>query len=333
MSEYKRRPRYSGKHPRKFSEKYKEHRGDDQTLQKVMQSGKTPAGMHRSIMLDEIVEFLQPQPGMIYVDATLGYGGHTSAIAPKLAPHGIVVGIDTDAQEMQRTLQRLKENWPEGVQLIGAHSNYAGLGKVLAANGIQQVDCMLADLGLSSMQIDNPGRGFSFKHEGPLDMRMNQSKGLSARELIIKTPAEKIAGWLLGYSDEPRAELIAAKIAGKDFPSTLQLANCICEDLPLSLQDATLRRCFQAIRIAVNEELSALERFLHQAAFALRSGGRLAILSFHSGEDRRVKHFFKQGLADGIFSAVSDTALRPSREEVFTNSRASSAKLRWAIKA
>jgi len=333
MSEFKRRPRYSGKHPRRFSEKYKEHRGDSQTLSKVMESGKTPAGMHRSIMLQEIVDFLQPAPGQIYVDATLGYGGHTAAIAPKLAPHGTVVGIDTDEQELQRTTLRLQADWPQDVKLITAHSNYAGLGKVLAQNSLETVDCILADLGLSSMQIDNPQRGFSFKHAGPLDMRMNQSKGLSARELILKTPAAKIAGWLVNYGDEPRAELLAESIAGQDFKTTLDLAARLCENLPPSLQDATLRRCFQAIRIAVNEELSALERFLQQAALALRSGGRLAILSFHSGEDRRVKHFFKQALADGIFSEVSDGTLRPGRDEVFANSRASSAKLRWAIKA
>ena len=187
------------------------------------------------------------------------------------------------------------------------------------------------------MQIDDPKRGFSFKHEGPLDMRMNPGKGVPARDLLRKITPEKLAGLLVENADEPQAQDLAQALAGTDQQSTRTLAEAIRSALPRSMEpedvDGSFRRVFQAIRIAVNEEFSALDTFLAQVPFCLRPGGRVAILTFHSGEDRRVKKAFKTGLAEGVYSVISEDITRATAAEIGGNPRASSAKLRWAVRS
>ncbi|HEX8373220.1 MAG TPA: 16S rRNA (cytosine(1402)-N(4))-methyltransferase RsmH [Chthoniobacterales bacterium] len=334
-SPHKRRVRYSGKNPRRFEDKYKEHRGDAETLAKVLEAGKTPAGVHRPILVDEILEVLRPQPGERFVDATLGFGGHAGAILPRLQPGGVLLGLDLDPIEQPKTEARLRGLGFDAESLLVRQSNYAGMGKIVAELGWGGVDGVLADLGLSSMQIDDPQRGFSVKFDGPLDMRMNPNRGLSAAEFLERVDVVKLEAALRENGDEPHAERIAARLAGARLSTTLQLRRQIeeaVEDQRGVELEPTVRRVFQAIRIAVNEEFSALETFLRNLPFCLNPGARVAILTFHSGEDRRVKHAFKAGLADGTFSEVARTVIRASPEEQHANPRSSSAKLRWAIR-
>ncbi len=330
---HKRRVRYSGKNPRHFDQKYKEHRGDEETLAKVLESGKTPAGAHRPILVEEILDVLQPMSGEKFVDATLGYGGHASAILPRLQPGGVLLGLDCDPIEQPKTEARLREAGFAEASLIIRQSNYAGMGKITAELGWTGADGVLADLGLSSMQIDDPQRGFSVKFDGPLDMRMNPQRGLSASQWLEKCDAAKLADALRENADEPHAESIAARLAGRTFQTTMQLRSEIASVAKPAEFDATLRRVFQAIRIAVNEEFSALDTFLRNLPFCLNPGARVAILTFHSGEDRRVKHAFKAGLADGSYSDICRTVIRASAVEQHANPRSTSAKLRWAIRS
>ena len=331
---HKRRPRYSGKNPRKFEHKYKEHAQDSETLAKVRAAGKTPAGMHVPILLPEILQVLAPQPGERAVDCTLGHGGHASAI---LETGVTLLGLDQDPLEIARTEAKLREKAaPEA--LIVKRMNFAGIRRALDECGWHDgADVILADLGCSSMQFDNPSRGFSFKHDGPLDMRMNPQRGLSARDVLKKLSAAKLQTLLTDNADEPRAELLAQALAGTDQATTRGFAAAIRAALPYRLdeeeRDATVRRVFQAIRIAVNEEFTALDTFLQQLPDCLRPGGRVAILTFHSGEDRRVKHLFRDALRGGVFSETNDEVIRPSSEEIRANPRAAPAKLRWAVKA
>lgn len=337
-SPHRRRPRYPGRYPRRFEEKYKEHQPDryQETVAKVVASGKTPAGSHRPIMVAEILEVLAPKPGDIAVDATLGHGGHAQAILPKLLPGGRLIGIDADPIELPRTEARLR-SLGYGPEVLSVHrSNFAGLPKILADAGLPGADLLLADLGVSSMQLDDPSRGFSVKHEGPLDMRMNPNRGEPASALLARTEADPLERWLAEYADEPNARLLARALAGKRFQSTQSLTRAIRDALPTLPQDAlslTLRRVFQTLRIAVNDEFSALETLLRHLPMWLTPGGRVAILTFHSGEDRRVKHAFEQARRDGHFAQISDTVLRPSPAERHANPRSAPAKLRWARRA
>lgn len=330
-----RRPRYKGKNPRDFSHKYKEHRKDAETLEKVMASGKTPAGTHRPIMVEEILEALEIGEGSVVVDCTLGYGGHAAEILKKILPSGKLAGLDRDPLELGKTRQRLLslEGVEEERNFFPRHTNYAGISKVVQEIAPEGVDAVLADLGLSSMQIDNPERGFSYKTNGPLDMRMNPEKGIGARDLLKRTSVEKVARWLAEYSDEPFAEPVAAVIAGKEYATTSLLAADIRKVVPeWSLKDS-LARIFQAIRIAVNDEYASLDAFLRVLPLVLKPGGRAVLLTFHSGEDRRVKHAFKKGLENGDWCRISEEVVRSTPEEIRNNPRASSAKLRWAIKS
>jgi 16S rRNA (cytosine1402-N4)-methyltransferase len=336
--QYKRRPRYAGKHPRKFSEKYKEHAPEKypETLQKVIESGKTPAGTHRPIMVQEILEVLRPQPGEIAVDATLGYGGHATELFKRIQPGGRLIALDTDPIELPKTETRLRAAGLGADVLTVVHSNFAGLGRVLAAQGVAGADMILADLGLSSMQIDNPERGFTFKFDGPLDLRMNPNKGRSAADLLADVSVMKLEELLRENADEPRAELLANAIIGtqKKAPikTTRQLGEVV-RDARRDEADATIRRVFQALRIEVNDEFSALETFLRFLAPCLNPGGRVAILTFHSGEDRRVKRFFDAGLRSGAYAGISPGVIRPGPVELRANPRSAPAKLRWAVKA
>jgi 16S rRNA (cytosine1402-N4)-methyltransferase len=329
-----RRRRYRGKHPRHFEEKYKEHAPErySDTIAKVLASGKTPAGSHRPIMVAEVLGILDPKPGEIAVDCTLGYGGHTREIFPLLQPGGHLLGLDADPIELPRTEACLRALGFDEKNFTAHRRNFAGLPPLLARLGIRGADVILADLGVSSMQLDDPRRGFSLKTEGPLDLRMNPERGSPASVLLQKLSPEKLARLLLENSDESNPAL-APRLAGKTFPTTRALADAVRAALPSQREEErelTVRRVFQALRIAVNDEFSALDTFLRNLPACLNPGGRVAILTFHSGEDRRVKKAFEAGLRDGDYAEIAREVVRPRAEERHANPRASSAKLRWA---
>ncbi|TDI46634.1 MAG: 16S rRNA (cytosine(1402)-N(4))-methyltransferase RsmH [Acidobacteria bacterium] len=339
----RRRVRYQGTHPRRFEDKYKEldPERDPETIAKVIASGKTPAGQHRPILVAEILAILVPQPGERGADVTLGYGGHSEALLEKLRPGGRLLALDVDSEQLPRTEARLRGRGHDEEALIVRQSNYAGLASILTQIGWQDgVDFLLADLGLSSMQIDNPARGFSYKHDGPLDMRMNPDAGLPARYWIENCKVEKLARVLAEGSNEPLAEQLAEAIRAATtrapLKTTRQLRSVIEAALPGKMNDtnrkATVARVFQAIRIAVNKEFSALDRFLSLLPSCLRPGARVAVLCFHSGEDRRVKHHFRDGFRSGVYREIAPQVVRPSYREIGGNSRAAAAKMRWAIK-
>ena len=335
---HRRRPRYHGKNPRRFEEKYKEH--DPQryaeTVAKVLAAGKTPAGTHRPIMVAEIMEVLALQPGEVAVDCTLGYGGHAEAMLARLQPGGRLLGLDADPIELPRTEARLRA-LGFGPEIFSAHrSNFAGLPQVLAAAKLTGTDVILADLGVSSMQIDDPARGFSVKLAGPLDMRMNPQRGQPASAFLEKINSDKLAALLMENADEPHAAALAPVLAGKVFATTTALAAAIRAALPrLNREDGDLaiRRVFQALRIAVNDEFSALDTFLRHLPACLNPDGRVAILTFHSGEDRRVKKAFAAGLRDGLYADIAHEVIRPTAKERNANPRSAPAKLRWARRA
>jgi len=337
----KRRVRYSGTHPRRFAEKYKEH--DPQRyaadVQKIIASGKTPAGTHRPICLREVLQVLAPQPGETAVDATLGYGGHALELLRALQPGGRLLGLDADPIELPRTEARLRAAGFLPESLCVRRTNFAGLPQALAAEGIPAADIILADLGVSSMQLDNPDRGFSFKLAGPLDLRLNPLRGQPASALLAAISEPELTALLAENADEPRAAalaraLCAARAQGPPILTTTALARAVRHATPPSNDpDTAVRRVFQALRIAVNDEFSALETFLRHLPACLRPGARVAILTFHSGEDRRVKKSFQAGERDRLYARISREVIRPSPEEIRSNPRASSAKLRWAVRA
>jgi len=332
---HKRRVRYAGKNPRRFDEKYKELNPDQyaETVAKVIASGKTPAGTHRPIMVAEILKVLAPKPGDIAVDCTLGYGGHAQEILSKISPGGKLLGLDHDPLELPKTEARLRALGFDETVFTAHRSNFAGLPQVLAARNISGADLILADLGVSSMQIDDPSRGFSVKFSGPLDMRMNPQRGQPVSALLEKIKPEALAHLLSENADEPKAVQLGAALAGKKFTTTHELAEAIRAALPyVAKEDGHLhvRRVFQALRIAVNDEFSALETLLRNLPACLKPGGRVAILTFHSGEDRRVKKNFQSGLWNGIYSAIAEEVVRATPEEQNSNPRSAPAKLRWA---
>ena len=336
VTPHRRRPRYAGKHPRRFEEKYKEHDPERYavTVAKVLASGKTPAGTHRPIMVAEILAVLAPKPGEVAVDCTLGYGGHAQELLARLQPGGRLLGLDADPIELPKTEARWRA-LGFGPDVFTAHrSNFAGLPQMLATAGIPGADCILADLGASSMQLDDPSRGFSLKHEGPLDMRMNPQRNQTAAALLEKTRPDALAKLLVENADEPHARPLADALAGRHFATTTTaLAAAIRAALPHLNEDArelSVRRVFQALRIAVNDEFSALDAFLRHLPGCLNPGGRAAILTFHSGEDRRVKKAFEAGLRGGLYADIAREILRPTPAERHANPRSASAKLRWA---
>jgi 16S rRNA (cytosine1402-N4)-methyltransferase len=329
----KRRPRYPGRNPRRFHEKYKEldpaRYGDE--VRKIVESGKTPAGMHRSIMVAEVLQALSPRPGDIAVDCTLGFGGHARAILERVQPGGRLIGLDVDPIELPRTVERLRSaGFGEDV-FTAYRSNFAGLPQVLAKADVAAADVVLADLGVSSMQLDNPDRGFTYKDAGPLDMRMNPERGEPASRLLGHLSEDKLARLLADHSDEPDARLIARALKSQPVQTTTELARVVTAAVTVDAEKA-VRRTFQALRIAVNDEFSALETFLRQLPQCLAPGGRAALLTFHSGEDRRVKKAFEAGHGEGLYAAIAGEVVRPSAEEVRANPRAGSAKLRWVVK-
>ncbi len=337
-----RRKRYRGSHPRSFSEKYKEQQPERYRLdlERVLARGDTPAGSHRPICVAEILGILAPKSGETAVDATLGYGGHARLILAGIVPGGRLYGFDRDPLELARTTERLAALGFGEASFTPVHANFSRLREVLGDADLPGVDIVLADLGVSSMQIDNPDRGFSWKRKGPLDMRMDPGRGISARDYIATVSESTLRAILEANADEEQAEAVARAVFQRRdrLVTTRDLAEAICSAFPdLSFGDPAmtkiLRRAFQAIRIEVNGEFDALEALLSDLPSCLNPGGRAAFLCFHSGEDRRVEASFKEGLDRGISSAVSAAPVRPGREEQYANPRSSSAKLRWAVRA
>lgn len=342
---HKRRVHYSGTHPKRFEEKYKEHDPEKyaDTIEKVISKGSTPAGMHISICVNEILDFLQIQPGQQGLDATLGYGGHTRRMLEQLHGEGHMYALDVDPIEIVKTKQRLAEaGYGEDILTI-KQTNFRNIDQVAEEAG--GFDFILADLGVSSMQIDNPDRGFTYKFDGPLDLRLDPEKGESAAERLREVSYEELVGMFQENSDEPYAEEIATVIMKRNRTKnyveiTTQMKDAIEEALAFVPEKdrkeavkKSCQRCFQALRIDVNSEFEVLYDFLDKLPDALRPGGKVAILTFHSGEDRLVKRAFKAGAKAGVYSEVSKDVIRPSAEECARNPRARSTKMRWAVKA
>ncbi len=342
---HKRRVRYSGTHPKTYKEKYKEQNPEKykDTIEKVISKGSTPAGMHISICVKEILDFLQIKPGQQGLDATLGYGGHTKEMLKRLNGQGHLYGLDVDPIESEKTKERLKAQGFDEDILTVRLQNFAEIDQVAAEVG--KFDFVLADLGVSSMQIDNPERGFTYKFEGPLDLRMNPRKGTSAAERLLEVDEDELVGMLVENSDEPYATEITEVIMrhrrkGESPKTTTELKEAIEEALMFlpekERKEAVKKSCqrtFQALRIDVNQEFEVLYSFLEKLTGVLNPGGRVAILTFHSGEDRLVKRSFKEFKRVGLYSEIATDVIRPSTEECTRNPRAKCTKMRWAIRA
>ncbi len=344
-----RRKRYSGTHPKRFEEKYKEHNPEKykETIEKVISKGSTPAGMHISIMVNEILDVLKIKPGEQGLDATLGYGGHTEKMMEKLEGKGHMYALDVDPIEIVKTKERLEAKGYGEEILTVCQKNFAYIDEIAKEYG--GFDFILADLGVSSMQIDNPERGFSYKLDAPLDLRLNPQAGVSAAERLAELSDEEFIGLMVENSDEPYAEEIAKAVAdikrrGGKIETTFQLKEAIEKAIekamPRESQDSkkqavkkSCQRVFQALRIDVNSEFEVLYDFLSKLPQVLNPGGRVAILTFHSGEDRMVKKMFKEMYNQGVFEEISSDVTRPSKEECIRNPRAASTKLRWAVKS
>ena len=342
--EHKRRVRYKGTHPRNYREKYKELNPEkyQADVAKIVQSGKTPAGTHIPIMVREILDFLQIQPGQVGYDATLGYGGHSRKMLECLQGQGHLYATDVDPIESEKTRARLEALGYGPDLLTIRRMNFADVDQVAPG---QPFDFVLADLGVSSMQIDNPERGFTFKFDGPLDLRLDPSSGVTAAQRLRELDEDELEAMLVENSDEPYAGRIARAVMkhfrqGGAIETTRQLAAVVERALsflpPAERKEAVKKSCqrtFQALRIDVNSEFEVLYAFLEKLPGVLKCGGRVAVLTFHSGEDRLVKKAFKQGLRNGVYQEIAGDVIRPSAEECFQNPRARSTKLRWAIRA
>lgn len=344
---HRRRPRYKGTHPRAFSEKYKELDPDRYTadVEKVMARGATPAGSHRSICVQEILEALAPKPGELALDATLGHGGHSMELLKAIMPGGRLYGLDRDPLEIAKTEERLRQAGFDGQACIAVRMNFAEIGRLFSKGGplpapLAGVDMILADLGVSSMQIDNPDRGFTFKFDGPLDMRMDPESGPSAADLLRTLSESKMRELIDEYSDEPEAAIIARVLTQRR--GTIDTTKALRDAIRYALEGRVesdeiikkaIKRTFQAFRIAVNGELTALDALLAALPYCLNPGGRAAILCFHSGEEGRVERAFQAGLEAGAYASISPEGIRASPGERYQNPRSTSARLWWAIRA
>lgn len=345
---HRRRKRYSGTHPKTFQQKYKEHNlaSHPELRDKLRAKGKTPAGSHIPVLLEEVMTCLKPQSGQIVADCTVGYGGHSSAFIKRIRPTGKLIAFDVDGAELERTRKRLSK---ADVPVSFYHSNFAGIAKALSEEKLDGYDIIFADLGVSSMQIDNPQRGISYKNEGPLDMRMDDRLKSTGADLINSLPEEELGKVLWEYSDEPDYEKIARMIVAQrsvqPITTVSQLVRLVFAVKGLTVnswkkQQRTSKfgslhpaaRTFQALRILVNDELGSLKELLRIAPYCLRQGGRIGIISFHSGEDRLVKQSFREGLESGLYQSTSNKAIVPRINEVVANPRCASAKFRWAVK-
>lgn len=346
----RRRPRYAGTHPRRFDQRYKERDPDKYPGidAHVRAQGRTPAGTHVPIMIAEVLAALRPAPGEIVADLTVGYGGHALAFLERTAPDSRLIGLDLDGPQLEAAGRRLaRVVAPARLHLH--HSHFAGLPKLLAATGLAGVDVLFADLGLSSMQLDNPARGFSYKHDGPLDMRMDPRRPRTAADILRTITCVELATALREFADEPEHDQIAQAILRSRSERAITRTEALV-DVVLGVRGLTRRtwraavaagqselhpaaRTFQALRILVNDELQGLDQLLRLAPYCLQSGGRLGILTFHSGEDRRVKHALRDGLRAGVYARIAEKPQRPSPAEQRENPRSTSAKFRWAVRA
>ena len=297
-------------------------------------------GTHVPIMLAEVLQHLRPRPGDVAVDCTLGGGGHARAILQEIQPGGRLIGLDVDSVELPRTEARLRAEGFGPDTFVARHQSFANLPDVLAEEGVTAASLILADLGVSAMQHDTPSRGFSYKGVGPLDLRMDPLAGEPASTLLARLGEEELAALLTENADEPHALFIARLLKQQPLLNTTHaferlVRTGLTSALPhLSKAEVkmSVRRTFQALRIAVNDEFSALDALLRVLPQCLAPGGRVVMLTFHSGEDRRVKKAFQAGCRSGIYSAVADRVVRSAKEETWSNRRAASAKLRWAVR-
>ena len=343
--QHHRRVHYSGKYPKRFEEKYKELQPDKYgaTLEKVRSKGSTPAGTHIPIMVREILDFLQIKPGQQGLDCTLGYGGHSGAMLAKLEQQGHLYATDVDPIESAKTKLRLaQKGYGKNIFTVKL-LNFANVDQLAAEVG--PFNFVLADLGVSSMQLDNPERGFSYKTEGPLDLRMNPLKGITASKRLRQFNEEELAGMLEENADEPFAAEIARTIVGDLRQGVrIETTTALHQEVVKALQKVHVpdrkeavkkssARTFQALRIDINREFEVLYTFLEKLPYILAPGGRVAILTFHSGEDRLVKKAFKHFCQEGLYAEIAENVQRPSAEECFKNGRAKPAKLRWAVRA
>ncbi len=337
-----RRKRYPGSHPRRFEQRYKELAGDTETVEHVRGRRRTPAGAHLPVLLDEVIEALAPRGGEVVADCTLGYGGHASALARAVQPDGRVIGFDVDSGELERTRVRMEA---QGLAISVHHANFAGLAKVMGQEGLDGYDVIFADLGVSSMQIDDPSRGMSYKHDdAPLDMRMNPTRQRNASDFLMSLSEGELSRALWELADEPDHEQIAQRIvsqrAREPIVTVGQLKGLIFDVLGTDEKvwkkqsshagAHPAMRTFQALRMLVNDELSAIRQLLRLAPDCLRPGGRIGIISFHSGEDRLVKKAFRQGCRQGVYETCNRRVIRAGSQEAHDNPRSSSAKFRWA---
>ncbi|MBN1974078.1 MAG: 16S rRNA (cytosine(1402)-N(4))-methyltransferase RsmH [Sedimentisphaerales bacterium] len=346
--QHKRRPRYGGSHPRRFEHKYKEHNIEayPEMRDHLLEKGKTPVTTHIPVLIEEVMENLATKPGEIVADCTVGYGGHAMEFMKRIGHNGKLIAFDVDKDELERTRERLSmENVPASFY----RSNFAGIANALNKEKIDGYDIIFADLGVSSMQIDNPQRGMSYKHEGPLDMRMDDRLKQTGADLLNKLSEEELSNVLSEFADERDHEKIASMIAAErqtePITQTSQLVELIFRAKGLSakawkkkqlssksnlLHPAALT--FQALRILVNDELGSLKELLRIAPYCLRPGGRIGIISFHSGEDRLVKKSFREGVKNGTYQSAAEDVIVPQFKEINSNPRSASAKFRWAMK-
>ena len=292
---------------------------------------------HIPVLPTETLASLALKPGQIAVDCTLGLGGHSSMILKTLQPGGKLIAIDFDPANIARAQPRLSLISPN-FQIF--HNNFAALPTVLQQAGIEKVDAVLADVGVASTQIDDPERGFSYRRPGPLDMRMDPTRGQPASSILARISQRDLAEALRELGDEDDADAIAALVVEKrklaPIDTTEALTAIVCQARDFTLERAAgaklhpAARTFQALRILTNRELANLDRLLAVLPTILNPGGRAAIISFHSGEDRRVKLTFKEGLRAGTYDDISDEPIMATEAEIRSNPRSRSAKLRWA---
>ena len=292
---------------------------------------------HIPVLLDATLRVLDPQPGQTFVDCTVGLGGHAAALLRRVGSSGRVIGIDFDPASLERARATLSA---VGANFELFHNNFAALPTVLAQAGTERVDGVLADVGVASTQIDDPARGFSYRRPGPLDMRMDPTRGQPASALLGRMCERDLADALLELGDETDAPQIARLIVERrkiePITTTEQLTAIVCEARDFTLQRAAgaklhpAARTFQALRILVNRELANLDRLLAVLPDVLKPGGVAAIISFHSGEDRRVKESLRRGLREGIYEEISPDVVVANEAEQRANPRSRSAKLRWA---
>ena len=287
-------------------------------------------GPHTPVMLEEVLEWLRIRPEGIYIDATLGAGGHSEAIAERLSLQGRLISLDRDAQALEIARERLKKF---GSRVSCVLSPFSRIAEAAHELGIPKADGVLADLGVSSMQLDRPERGFSFREAGPLDMRMSDAEELTANEIVNRWPEKELADLLYRGADEHDSRRIARAIMrARPIRDTAHLATIVAGARKQwgrqKLHPAT--KTFLALRIAVNRELEALGQFLFRTPATMNSGARFVLLTYHSGEDRMVKEAFKEGERQGALKILTKHVIRPSEEEERANPRSRSAKLRCA---